>query len=773
MSSNLAEYFRSLTGKEALPYQLRYGQQPFASTILTVPTGLGKTLTVILPWLHAIASDHAGTPTRLVIVLPRQNLTVQTSGIANDLVSRSNLDISVQELMGGSGDNRETLRPDRRAIVVCTQDMYLSRALNRGYARRQPRWPIDFALLNQDCLLVFDEVQLMSDGLATSVQLAAFREKFGIFGAAPSVWMSATARPDWLDTVDFRGHRPSLRPVKLEDDDRAIPLVGQRLHAVKYLAPAPEACRTPEGCAQLITEQHRPGERTLVIVNTVPRAREIFDKLKLPGAVLIHSRFRPAERKALAARIAGDPPPEGQVVVATQVLEAGVDISANRLITDAAPWASLVQRFGRVNRYGEWNEARIWWVDKPRHGKSKGDDPAKMYLPYEPDQVRAAIATLENLHSASPADLPGENGPAPWRNVLRRADLLDLFDTSPDLSGNELDVSRFIRSGEEQDCYFAWREFDDPTGQPEMNDEELCPAPIGEATEFAKKNHVYWWNFQEREWLRRDPVESPLFPGIVLLARAKSGGYTAAAGWSPESRKPVPSVGQAVEPADGDGSDWKSFGDYRQSLAAHTQRVCAEMEALLRALPGLGLEPFHVDLQLAAAKHDWGKAHPVMQDTLYNRKARGELLAKQKREDSAQRHDPPHFRHELASALAMIECGDSDLAAYLAAAHHGKIRLSIRSMPGEARASADRRIRGIEDGDVLPECELGGGLTLPEMRLRLGIAELGSSGGGTASWTERVLALRDRLGPFRAAYLEMLLRAADEEASEYWQGPRT
>lgn len=38
-------------------------------------------------------------------------------------------------------------------------------------------------------------------------------------------------------------------------------------------------------------------------------------------------------------------------VVATQAVEAGVDVSARVLITELAPWSSLVQRFGRCNRY--------------------------------------------------------------------------------------------------------------------------------------------------------------------------------------------------------------------------------------------------------------------------------------------------------------------------------------------------------------------------------------------------------------------------------------
>ena len=58
-----------------------------------------------------------------------------------------------------------------------TQDMPLSRALNRGYASGRARWPMKYTLVTQDCLWVMDEVQLMDVGLATSVQLQAFREQ--------------------------------------------------------------------------------------------------------------------------------------------------------------------------------------------------------------------------------------------------------------------------------------------------------------------------------------------------------------------------------------------------------------------------------------------------------------------------------------------------------------------------------------------------------------------------------------------------------------------
>jgi len=185
--------------------------------------------------------------------------------------------------------------------------------------------------------------------------------------------------------------------------------------------------------------------------------------------------------------------------------------------------------------------------------------------------------------------------------------------------------------------------------------------------------------------------------------------------------------------------------------------VCEEMQKLLDALADVGLEAHWPALKSAARNHDWGKAHPVMQETLQGGPGPYvELLAKSAGNG---KHSRPHFRHELASALAMLSAGEDDLAAYVAAAHHGRVRVSIRSMPGE-RDAGSVCVRGIREGEILLECSLGAGVSRAATAVQMGAVMLGSG-----SWTERMLRLRDELGPFRLAYLEMLLRAADEAAS--------
>ena len=118
------------------------------------------------------------------------------------------------------------------------------------------------------------------------------------------------------------------------------------------------------------------------------------------------------------------------------------------------------------------------------------------------------------------------------------------------------------------------------------------------------------------------------------------------------------------------------------------------------------------------------------------------------------RHSRRGFRHELVSGLLALLHGHDDLIAYLAAAHHGKVRGSIRSLPIERTPpELERRFaRGVWDGDVVPEVSLGGGVEVPPTTIDLSYMDLGDGPRG-ASWMARVLALRDRadLGLFRLA----------------------
>jgi CRISPR-associated endonuclease/helicase Cas3 len=127
------------------------------------------------------------------------------------------------------------------------------------------------------------------------------------------------------------------------------------------------------------------------------------------------------------------------------------------------------------------------------------------------------------------------------------------------------------------------------------------------------------------------------------------------------------------------------------------------------------------------------------------------------------------FRHELASALAWLahhsDEPDADLIAYLIAAHHGKVRLSLRALPEESEPPDSRLYaRGVWDGDVLPALTFLDGEAVSASILKLDLMRLGEGPQG-ASWTSRTRRLLNALGPFQLAWHESLVRIADWRAS--------
>jgi CRISPR-associated endonuclease/helicase Cas3 len=777
--ADFLSFFRDATGYLPYPYQVRLASLPVANRALHVPTGAGKTAAAILSWLYRLEQGFPDAPRRMAYCLPMRVLVEQTRDQATRWKENVGSGVRVATLMGGELDESWEISPEKPVLLIGTQDMLLSRALNRGYGMSRYRWPVHFGLFNNDIVWVCDEVQLMGDGLATSTQMAAFRERFGAVGKCPTIWMSATMDANMLKSVDAT-RQPEPFELREEEDYPPGSLLHRRLHAGKRIERAPEECRRPIGLAQFLATLHKPGTQTIAVVNRVVRARETFDELQklAPGVPchLLHSRFRPFEKRGWQALFEEQPPAEGRILIATQVIEAGVDISSAVMVTDLAPWASLVQRFGRCNRAGEIKEGgEVYWVDRPLLEGPKlgeaGELTVEIAKPYEVDELAGAEQRLTGLDSGSPASLPEYPTKFTPTHVLRRRDLIDLFDTTADLSGYDLDVSRFIRSEQDRDVLIAWHDEYPPRAKEDgPTRDELCSAPIGEVTPLLKPSkkgkqrvQLSTWNALDSAWEELTDAEK-LRPGMILIANAKSGCYDVKRGWDPDSLKAVAPIPGPHSGEEGNDDDPLTYLRYAQTLEAHSREVRDKMSEIIAALAGLGIDcgVYRGDLLEVALHHDWGKAHPIFQATV-NPERDGPLLAKSKRRGGHQRK---HFRHELASALALFQTGASDLSVYLAAAHHGKVRLSIRSLPGEIKPKQDgmKFARGIHDGDVLPTAQLDG-ISKAPLTLDLEPMLLGMSDSGARSWMGRMLDLRDRLGVFKLAYLEALIVAADCRAS--------
>lgn len=135
-------FFEKATTYAPYPYQARLAQAERLPKLLVAPTGAGKTEAAILAaWLwrrlhHPEEAVRNTTPRRLVYCLPMRTLVEQTRDRVQQWLANLELSdtVHVSVLMGGEESDKWHLYPEQDRIIIGTQDMLFSLALNRGYA---------------------------------------------------------------------------------------------------------------------------------------------------------------------------------------------------------------------------------------------------------------------------------------------------------------------------------------------------------------------------------------------------------------------------------------------------------------------------------------------------------------------------------------------------------------------------------------------------------------------------------------------------------------
>ncbi len=564
------------------------------SQLINIPTGLGKTAAVVLAWMwNRVQLQDPKWPRRLVYCLPMRTLVEQTEGEVKKWLTAHELlwdcnpanrtsKVGVHILVGGEDAGEWDIYPEESAILIGTQDMLLSRALNRGYGMSRYRWPMHFGLLNNDCLWVMDETQLMGPGLWTSGQLDWMRNhRFSDLKPCVTWWMSATNGPVFLNTPDCRKEAVPLPPViEIGEDKTAISKLNptRTLSFWKDATPKPKTKNKDDPAASFshllasaIRSEHASGTLSLVVCNSVRAAQELYRALGNDDAILLTSRFRRHDRDAHTQRLLdfekhrkevanksnddtlSDSP--GLICVATQVIEAGVDISARRLWMEAAPWPSALQRLGRLNRDGcADGKAKAFvfiWPEERKKGKGQPSGPyeakgieaslkllMKFAVIYENDPMLGAADAMAKLRASSAAEIDAalESNAEPFPRAM---DVHGLFSTEPDVFGGFTDVSPWIRGSDKNaDVTIFWRDFDakkgpgktDKLSGPAFDAAEGCAVAIHRFREFLGNGRALVWGESAEQCQSIWP--SDVCPGMVVMLPRLAGGYSEQIGWT-------------------------------------------------------------------------------------------------------------------------------------------------------------------------------------------------------------------------------------------------
>jgi len=354
LEAKLAE-FKSVGNDSEVNHVRNYVQQicreksdqPCGIFSMTVPTGGGKTLSSLLWALrHAI---HNGQK-RIIIAIPYTSIITQTANTLKGILGEQNVlehhsefdydalkDERLKEIYQLAAENW-----DFPVIVTTNVQLFESMFSNKPSACRK--------LHNiANSVVILDEVQTLPTSYLQPIvdAVSAYNRSFG------ASFLFTTASQPVLSGL-IEGCNPLANFHGLNSVTELIP-ASAKLHE-KLRRVRLDIDNTPRSYDEIANaiSQH---DRVLCIVNTRRDAKEVYKRLPKEGLTLHLSRMMCPEHvsetiKQITKALADD---ANRVirVVATQLVEAGVDIDFPVVYRQEAGLDSVLQAAGRCNREGK------------------------------------------------------------------------------------------------------------------------------------------------------------------------------------------------------------------------------------------------------------------------------------------------------------------------------------------------------------------------------------------------------------------------------------
>lgn len=372
--------------QELYPHQ-KAMSEPFSrreNALLLAPCGSGKTLAIIYNWLKERPTRHLiyVLPTTTLLKSIKQDIVELIEGKEGKPDAVKNLGYKIVKLEDTKftdpklisiatdyGEERES-KLYAHDIIITTLDSYIARLYRSSLTPKRYRDLPIARIFNSTT--VFDEAHMYDNYTHT---LARYTLKLLREGGAHHIIMSATLSEDMIRFLELTDYTK----IRVKDEEW-MGFTGK-----KQIIDVIDTHDFPSKVDELIKEHDI--SNALIVCNTVNKAQSLYEKLNngSRSLLLLHGRFKPEDREKNESLIREHLKNKNSFIIATQVVEAGIDISAPCLITEAATGDSMVQRIGRcARRRGEEGKIFILY--------SSNDKP----LPYNRPEVESVIKIFKD-----------------------------------------------------------------------------------------------------------------------------------------------------------------------------------------------------------------------------------------------------------------------------------------------------------------------------------------------------------------------------------------
>jgi CRISPR-associated endonuclease/helicase Cas3 len=411
------EFYKDITSFEPYKYQLKVAEILLhgKNVILTVPTGAGKTWASVLPFLYAQQTRKSDFPQKMIYSLPLRTLANSIYSDVTKVLKENNAFEGATSIHTGEYKNDEHFEND---IIFSTIDQTLSNFLcfPLSLSKRQ-------ANINAGALvgsyLVFDEFHLLDPKLsmATTIGMLKILKNLSRFCI-----MTATLSEEYINKLK---EAVNAEVVSINDFPEDAAIINSLKVPEGHEAKKAVIVKDETINAQTILKQHK--KKTIVICNRVEKAQQLYNNIissdltgfeNLSGLdksniICLHSRFFDEDRKKKEGelkRLFGNKNEESSILISTQVIEAGMDISCETMHVEISPINSFLQRAGRCARWeGEYGEIFVYNILELEEREkleietaNKEEEKQKRainnkYLPYEPSLCKLTFEKLQGI----------------------------------------------------------------------------------------------------------------------------------------------------------------------------------------------------------------------------------------------------------------------------------------------------------------------------------------------------------------------------------------